>query len=421
MRIITPRHAVRALKDRLAAAVVRWRHRRELRRVREKLTLRVVFLVIRESVWKVDGVFQEMLEHPRIEPSILVCPETIYSSFSTETMAACRNAFVKRGYPVQVAYDGTSDRWLSLDRDVQPDILFFTNPHDLTRPEYYRHAFSRYLSCYVPYAHQVSHYNNHQSQHNQLFHNSMWLQFAPHIYDKQIAARVARSRGRNVVVTGYPGVETLMSGDESKSSRWKKHDLRKKRVIWASHHTITSSLLPYSTFLTYAELFRELASSHSDIVQWAFKPHPHLRPQLAKHPDWGETRTDEYYAFWESSPNSQLDTGEYLDLFMQSDALIHDCGSFLAEYLYTEKPVMYLMREDNGPQFFNEFGNKALRACYQGRSAQDISDFIEQLVAGQDPMMAKRQAFKAAEIAPYFLKTTPSKAILTHIEAALSA
>ena len=47
---------------------------------------------------------------------------------------------------------------------------------------------------------------------------------------------------------------------------------------------------------------------------------------------------------WESLSNAQLETGKYVDLFMTSDAMIHDCGSFTIEYHYTLKPVMYLVK-----------------------------------------------------------------------------
>jgi DivIVA domain-containing protein len=64
---------------------------------------------------------------------------------------------------------------------------------------------------------------------------------------------------------------------------------------------------------------KEFAEKYADRIQWAFKPHPLLRDTLYQHPDWGKERTDAYYGRWESMPNTQLETGAYVELFKQSD------------------------------------------------------------------------------------------------------
>lgn len=99
----------------------------------------------------------------------------------------------------------------------------------------------------------------------------------------------------------------------------------------------------YSTFLSIAEELLEFIKNTQLPVQMAFKPHPLLKSQLYNYSSWGKEKTDEYYAAWEFLPNAQLETNEYVDLFMTSDAMIHDCGSFTIEYHHTLKPVMYLV------------------------------------------------------------------------------
>jgi CDP-glycerol glycerophosphotransferase (TagB/SpsB family) len=91
-----------------------------------------------------------------------------------------------------------------------------------------------------------------------------------------------------------------------------------------------------------AELMLELAQAYKDRIQIAFKPHPSLITQLYQHPDWGKERADDYYARWQQMENTQLETGGYVDLFMTSDAMIHDSGSFVVEYLYANRPVMFV-------------------------------------------------------------------------------
>jgi CDP-glycerol glycerophosphotransferase (TagB/SpsB family) len=106
---------------------------------------------------------------------------------------------------------------------------------------------------------------------------------------------------------------------------------------------------------------KELAVKYRSQVSIAFKPHPVLRSRLEEL--WGREKTDEYYRFWEELDNTFVADGEYAALFAASDAMIHDCGSFTAEYLYTGKPVLYVFRHDRRATE-NEFGRRALRAHY---------------------------------------------------------
>ena len=93
--------------------------------------------------------------------------------------------------------------------------------------------------------------------------------------------------------------------------------------------------------------------------------------------------------------NTQLQTGEFVDLFMTSDAMIHDSGSFGVEYHYSGNPVMYIA--DNFEEQvaeMAEFGQLAMRQHYVGKSKEDIIKFIEDIVlGGNDPMKEQRLRF----------------------------
>ena len=100
---------------------------------------------------------------------------------------------------------------------------------------------------------------------------------------------------------------------------------------------------------------------------------------LCEHPDWGNDSTLKYYALWENMNNTQLEEGDYIDLFMQSDAVIHDSGSFILEYLIANKPCMYLQKEAWNPHF-NEMNREALKCYTLGRCQEDIEKFIMDVV-----------------------------------------
>lgn len=137
----------------------------------------------------------------------------------------------------------------------------------------------------------------------------------------------------------------------------------------------------------------EFAQKQIGKIQFAFKPHPWLKRELYKHADWGQERTDAYYSAWENGVNTQLEQGEYVDLFMTSDAMVHDCCSFCCEYLFAEKPVFFMIRnEKEQVSHLNEMAYAAFNSQYLGKTVEDLQIFLkEQVIEGYDPMKQKRE------------------------------
>ncbi|MDB9817226.1 CDP-glycerol glycerophosphotransferase family protein [Amylibacter sp.] len=363
----------------------------KITKVRDKEILRILFVVIHRSTWKTDTLYNILKEDPKFSPCIIVAPGTINPpELSKIEQNEAFKSFSGKGYEV---YLGSlkDDENRVLIREIGPDIVIFNNPHKLVCPSLREFLLKNYLSCYIPYHIEVGNYGGNIAQYNQDFHNAMWKIFSPHVVSKNTYNQVADRKGENVVVTGYPGLEVLVSGDKSEHDPWKKLGL--KRIIWAPHHTIDSPSLPYSNFLRYAEFFRDAVDKYSNEVQWCFKPHPLLKAKLFEHFDWGHARTEEYFDFWENQTNTQIEQGEYNSLFQSSDAMIHDSGSFLAEYIYVNKPVMYLWSSNQLPDFFNRFGSDALDACQRGNNATNIHEFISSVIEGRDIGQLARQAF----------------------------
>jgi hypothetical protein len=63
-------------------------------------------------------------------------------------------------------------------------------------------------------------------------------------------------------------------------------------------------------------------------------------------------------------------------IFLSSDALIHDCGSFMAEYLIT-KPSLFMIRKESVMEQWSTFGSEAINI---NRNKQQLIDFIENIV-----------------------------------------
>ncbi len=405
------------LQKKILIRRMRIKHQQLLQGIKVKKKIKVVYLELFKGMWKLDPVFKKMLEDPYFDPVILVCP---CISYGNDAMWGGMNEtfsfFEKKNYPVISAYDKAVDKWITLS-DINPDIVFFSIPHNMTRKEYYKDAYLNYLSCYVPYNHDVGVFGGIVNQHNQLFHNAQWKIFTPHQCSYEIYKKFSESKGLNVEVTGYPPMERFFDKkDTGLISSWKNSDHR-IRVIWAPHHTIDGDLLPFSNFLSYADNIQLLAKKYKNDIFWSFKPHPELKIKLYSHPLWGKLKTDLYYKFWENSDFSQLDTGDYIDLFLESDAMMHDCGSFLAEYMYVLKPVLYMLNENNNEGYYNDFGKAALSACRISKNINDIENFILNLINYEKFNILKEHVkFYENELLPYFNSKSPSSKILDIIK-----
>lgn len=141
-----------------------------------------------------------------------------------------------------------------------------------------------------------------------------------------------------------------------------------------------------------------LAQEFRDSIEFVFKPHPRLRPKLEQLDEWGIEKTNSYYEKWEEMPNTNFVDGDYFDLFLTSDAMIHDCSTFMAEYLLTYKPVMFVLRDESSLDL-NEYGRSCLKQHYIGHNFQCIRNFLcEVVLEGRDEMKNQRLEFVNREL-----------------------
>ena len=325
-----------------------------------------------------------MQKDPRFDCRIILVP---FAKYTEEEKAAelekLRSYFNTKGIPFE-------------EQDIfvgfAPDIVFYQQfySHSYLDPVRALHNEHRLL-CYSPYGVM---FIDRRWQYNSRFHNRAWKIFLQSEQHRRIAERLCDNGAANVAVVGDADSDGFLS--ESFTDVWKPQDSPKKRVIWAPHHR----KLGRDSFEWTAEKMVEVAKTYADRIQFAFKPHPRLKTELYK--EWGAEKTDAYYAFWAESENTQLETGGFIDLFRGSDAMIHDCNSFLAEYMYTRKPVLFLSSNTAKiRRTFGQFGRDVIDAHYQGSDASAIERFLENTVlGGVDPMAAQRERVYQGYLVP---------------------
>ena len=360
---------------------------------KEKRPIKVVFIAIDVAYWRYQHIYELMLADSRFQPTIVLSP-CIGHAHQEQEIERLRVYFDTRGISY-VDYDFNSKPFC-IREEICPDVIFFPQPYEhLLCKEHDCLNFYDRLTCYMPYGFWTS---TGKGSYNLHFHNQAWrLYYSTQLHLKE-AQRIADNQGRNVRVTGYANADDFLTYSHRSPWREMSDGLHRKRIIWAPHFSITSKSSNQPTragFLWMAELMIKLAQEYSKQIQITFKPHPALLTQLYQHPEWGIERTNKYYDLWRTMENTQLETGEFIDLFMTSDAMIHDSGSFVVEYLYTKRPVMFVSKNMQPIlDTQSEFGLKAYQQAYIGRTENDIRKFIDEVVLrDDDPMLSQRERF----------------------------
>lgn len=230
-------------------------------------------------------------------------------------------------------------------------------------------------------------------------------------YHKQVLSEYWKNDNK-FIVSGSPNFDYILKNKTLINQNLWKLDKNKvknvKRIIWSPHHSIklhwlnnltesnsksfSNNLKGYSFFLEYCDLWLKIPKLYPqlDIIM---KPHPILFKNLETQTngEWNQNKINNWKNNFLDNPNTQiLEDGTYDDLFLTSDAIINDSISFVAEYLPTLKPFL-LCTSPETPKY-NTFGKNITNSYYKAYCEQDIINFIENVVIGNnDPMYQDRK------------------------------
>ena len=358
-------------------------------RVRHKSKIKVLFVVSEISMWKTERLYKRMLEHDRFEPVLLPVSDCVsHKSIEVEKY------FISKGYAYEILSEGETIR-----NRIFPDIIFYQQAYSgVIESKYFEGANRKSLFCHVNYCFRNTIV---KSTVDLPLLNIAWKVFSENEVCSKELAPLMRNKGKNLVNTGLPFMDDYCQEKQFYSDRWKPQKCIKKRIIYAPHHSILDvDKLAWGTIVEYGDFILLMAKKYSHQTQWVFKPHPFLKPKLIE--VWGNERTKKYYDEWKSLSNTQFEDGNYIDLFKHSDAMLHDCGSFMIEYMYTLNPVMYLYASRPQKKItLSLFSEESLKMHYSGYSCTDIESFIINVIKGHDPMRTKRIEFYNRWLKPH--------------------
>lgn len=367
--------------------------------IRKQGIAKIAFIVSSLPMWRFQPLYNCLNKDNSFQVSIVLYPFSSYDdNQKEESIRQLRLFFEDKRIPL-LDLSKEPRPGEALRKAFDPDIVFFPQPYNhLFENDLDSNYFEDKLICYIPYAMLTSSepwaYKNH-------LENIAWRLYFSSKERESEAKEVLFNGGKNIRIVGE-SMSDLFS-EESTHSIWKEHPTRLKRVIWAPHFSINGNDFQHrASFIIFHQALLDIAHSYQGRIQFAFKPHPRLQTELYKHPEWGKTKTDEYFQRWATGENTQLVTGDYIDLFKDSDAMIHDCGSFSVEYHFTGNPVLFISENLNDvTNSLNDFGKEAILAHYQGSRKEDIIHFIDSVVLnGEDPMRSERERFRKKYLTP---------------------
>jgi len=361
----------------------------------------VAFLVCDASMFSGESVFARMSADPRFECTIAVAPRvTRGDDFLRETLSKTVGTLSSRyGEAVRPLYDPDAKKAFPLDADIVFSTVIY---EDQTLPQYTVERLSeRSLVAILDYGYGGLFFTNEKK--TPFLPNIVlsWRYFVSNEATREMDVKRNPVLADRIVASGYSKMDRLAALVENRRSA--PEGARRKKVIVCPHHTIdheSDGALALSTFLANCDVFLELPAMFPEI-DFVFRPHPLLFVRLATPKWWGECRTAEYCAKMESFPNVEFQRGgDYFATFAESDAMIHDCGSFLAEYFYTGRPQCFMLESmKTVAEQFLPFSRGLMDRVYKAFSRDEIVDFIRRVVvAGDDPMKQERDEFARKEV-----------------------
>lgn len=346
--------------------------------LRKRKIIRVGFLVALDSVFPAEQIFKNMINDDLFEPHIYVIPDVSRSKeFTIEQMKKTYDSLKKKygDESVSTVYDENTASYVDISSEM--DIYCTAIPYDGNNYNLYKSDYfskNKVLSFFVNYGYPTVKWSRRVFTCPTLSRVMTLFTENPNLEEEYFLYQNAH--GLNNMCVGYCKMDSL--------AHIKKVPHKRPRIILAPHHTITDKWkdsLQIGNFLKYSDFILKLPKMFPN-VDFIFRPHPMLLETLKDDKIFGKEALDKYLQELASFTNITIQIGgDYFETFVNSDGIIHDCSSFVGEYLYTGNPCCYVLKNPEViDKYFTEYGAKVLNAYYHAYDEDAIISFISNVV-----------------------------------------
>lgn len=377
-------------------------------RNRKDKILRIATYVVYDSSFAAFDLFDLIISSSeKYSVKIIIVPDISRGKDNQITQYNKTKSFFFNRYGSNYVFDGwnqENDEYYDLSDEF--DIVYLANPYDTMVHEYHGIKYlskKNVLPFYISYGCMPDNYGCKIIM-PMLEISLFWKVFADNKMSFRDYKKYEMAKGRNVVLSGYAKMDSLIKSNYQKSER--------KRIIIAPHHTVNYPEFPLSNFVEYSKYILELPKLFPQI-DFIFRPHPLLFTNMVNAGFWTKDEVLEYIRKIQNNGMFYSVGGDYLDIFVNSDALIHDCSSFVVEYLFTGKPCCF-MAKNNYRKIFSNLGKSCLKNYYLAFNTRQITDFIQDVIInGHDNLKNKREKYAKKYLALNYPEV--SKKILQEI------
>lgn len=346
----------------------------ELRQAWGKRKIKIGFLISEEAKWKYQSFYDQIAQSDYFEPVVLVTQLLTNHKGKKnfyKTIEDCYHFFKSKGMNVCYAYDLDRKKYIPV-KDFGIDILFYEQPWSIDDTQHPFVVSQNALTCYVPYGlHLVDYVGSYMPE----FHQMLWKMFIENECLIKDFSKLVQKEVTNCAVVGCGKLDDYFNkGDSAVLDSGGK-----PIVIYAPHHSFEKDGLSCATFHKNGQDILKLAQKYQDQIYWVFKPHPRFKTALVLNGIMSEREIEAYYDQWKKL-GTIYESGDYIDLFKQSSAMITDCVAFLGEYLPSSHPVLHLL-SDKRP--FNAFAKMFIDSFYQIEDMSQLETAFSNVVIGQ--------------------------------------
>lgn len=284
-------------------------------------------------------------------------------------------------------YDYEKREWFDLKK-LNPDYVFFQQPYNITRCEEYKSwNVAQYAKiCYVPYAYDFIGNGVLEETTPRDFMQDVSFYFTQNNIDDHMVRNILKKYfidDVKTVVTGFPRYDDLEQYKESFAKGWDFAEEGSYRVMWTPRWCTNEG---NCNFFQYKDDIVEYALKHKD-VSLLFRPHPQAFLNWNRTGEFPKKEADAYQKIYAEADNMRIDAEKsYFNTIFNSDCLISDTSSFIADYFTTGKPIIYCHKIDT----FNELSKKMSEGFYWAHNWKELENILDDLKNGKDVLKERR-------------------------------
>lgn len=358
---------------------------------------RVVFLCEQPSLWNsFHTVIKAMQEEPSIEVFLvrMWCKEYVNDGsfrYKAEDFSKI-SEMISQDFVE--SYDPESGKWLNL-MQLQPDYVFYMRPYDYYRYEdYHIPVVSKYAkTCYIPYGMTIMGGEIEEFASPDIFCKYLYYYFLDTPLRKPF---VKNSYGRESILSeervlclGYPRIDVMRQINET-------NEVRKKgnasfAILWLPRWNTSENCCH---FFDYKDKLARY-SIENERCNLILRPHPMCFQNFLNTGEWTCDDLHELKCLYAQEPALELDiSGDYTKSFIESDVLVADETSLIAEYYVSGKPIILCKKETH----FSKLMTALSEGIYIANNWEDLEATLSLLRSGVDPLKEKREEICRREL-----------------------